>query len=313
MYTVKIKNHNEEMEITEEAFSILLSRTEIGDGIARKIQDKSGLKGLSVKSEEAEGIIVNDFGKTVIVDFGAKIGVVPIPVDYLDILNIPEEFESLRVNGFLSRRLEHVRKHKEKRIGNLSSRVKDLMDKTRVSKKEMKELRNFVRQRKTSVWLMGELESVLKHPKVDQIEVSKKGNILIKTSMLRVIDPDTHRESKRKKVGVFWFFLMGKEIHVFNETYHNGAHSHPTISGCVPCLGENADSVYASLNSMDIYMVVDFLIESFSVYPHTGGSPYIGWDTWMKGRRKMKNVQEYLEHYIDPVYVEFFKEGTIKI
>jgi hypothetical protein len=136
------------------------------------------------------------------------------------------------------------------------------------------------------------LDQVGAHHRVAWAMYDQRGNLIVETQMLNVIDPATNKENKRKPIGRFAFRIStsdGFTLQATNLDYEGtNGHKHPNINGTSVCLGGNQNMVMEMMRKGDFYGMIDFLILFFSMFPHDPGSgPYCDPIRWLQDKTKV--------------------------
>lgn len=184
----------------------------------------------------------------------------------------------------------------------------------------------------TEEFLINQIKSTKKHSLVDTAYITKTGHIIVKTKSLKaIINTKDVRFLEYIKginldIGKFvfhisyhgdtWRFFSADNIdwgccdcHGYDNSdhTHRDYYPHPNIKDSkAVCFGSNENDAYAMWRMGQIYQLVDFMITFFSTFPHDNGSPYIGYEQWLKYRfykgegESYKSPSYFLEDKLTP-------------
>lgn len=160
--------------------------------------------------------------------------------------------------------------------------------------------------------IMGRIEELKKHVAIEDAYLAKSGNIIIFTKMLHAVNPQTNK-SRRNNVGKFTISLGYSGSHflyISNRSYSYADpeeydeddgdapdyNDHPNISSTSVCLGDDQVLVKSMFNAFDLFMLVDYLIQFLTLFPHDAGSPYVDHMHWLEHKHELKQEDtEFIE------------------
>ena len=146
---------------------------------------------------------------------------------------------------------------------------------------------------------------IKKHAHIEKAYISVDGNIIVITKMLEALDGNTLKPLDRR---------FGRMIIRLHYDKNGGSYSikasnmdfasasgreHPNIStdDNTICWGNNGTEVLSMLQTGSIYLLVDFMITFFSLFPHPSGSPYTNPIEWLNNLQPNTNIK-FLEEEI---------------
>ena len=202
------------------------------------------------------------------------------------------------------------------RKGN-ATHLEENLQKTKIQlSKYQAKLKTFKQNSIKEYHIAGEIKNIRKHAKIKSAYVTTQGNIIVKTKMLYKIDAKTNKVDRKVEIGEFIFKFnldmsrdLGRRVRGFNTTYYvcnccvgSGEHGysheglnhalsfgHPVL-GEFLCAGDHEIEVKDMLHKLNLYLLVDFLVLLFSIYPEDNeGSPFISYEQWDKYHKPLED------------------------
>lgn len=210
-------------------------------------------------------------------------------------------------NAAISILLEGMNKYKTDELTNVKRQLATEKKHVRsylASAERARRSRELLRQRLSAMSdsllggtdLLNELEQIQKHSLVEEVYLSNYGNIFIKTKMLNLISRDT-MEDTGIQLGQMLFrysYSSRPEVMAHNLSYDDSNHhGHPNLKHGKICRGENEIEINNMFKAQQLYVLTDFLITFFTLYPQDGGDPFIGFESWLEERRKNTSFTPY--------------------
>lgn len=167
----------------------------------------------------------------------------------------------------------------------------------------------------TAKELQKEVETLKKHPDVEDVYLTEKNNIMIITKHLYATDDVTNRKDPNKDLGAYAIKINPKAdqvpdaLKMMNLTYRiadreSNIHYHsPHIkferNSNHICWGDNQNEILQMLRFGQLYPLIDFVILFCSIYPQKFGSPYIGYADWLTHRiEEGRDIYHFMENPI---------------